>query len=179
MTENSGMRLTLQQAGTLQWRAMVQAVIFGFCALPFAGIGMAGIAAFSHGALYPEGTPGYMTAATLLILFFFLAVGLIFAWLAVANLSFSFRLPGVSVLWYEGAPVKTTFFFRQQANIGAGNSMLTSPKLTGAWLLHDGKKFAVELELFRRIPDQGTFRFHYLLRPGFPGVLTSCLIIGF
>ena len=176
MTENSGMRLTAQQVGTLRWRAKVQAVIFGFCVLPFAGIG---IAAFSRGALYPEGTPWIMTLATLLFLGLSLVVGLIFAWLAVATLSFSFRLPGVSVLWYEGAPVKATFFFRQQANIGAGSSMLTSPKLTGAWLVHDGKKFAVDLELFRRIPDQWTFRFHYILRPGFPGVLTSYQIIGF
>lgn len=179
MTETLGMRLTAQQMGTLRWRAKVQAVIFGFCALPFAGIGLAGIVAFSHGAVYPEGTPWLMTVATLVVLGMFLAAGLILAWLAVATLLFAFRMPDVSVLWYEGAPVKATFFFRQQANMGAGNSMLTSPKLTGAWLLHDGKKFAVDLDLFRRIPDQGAFRFSYIHRPGFPGVLTPCLIIGF
>jgi hypothetical protein len=179
MTGNSGMRLTARQAATLQAQAAVQAVIFGFCVLPFAGLGVAGLAAFFHGAIYPDGTPGFLTAATLLILGLFLAVGLIFAWLAISTLWFAFRMPDVRVLWYEGTPVKATFYFRQQANIGAGSSMLTSPRLSSAWLRHDGKKFAVDLDLFRRIPDQGTFRFRYILRPGFPGVLTPYLIIGF
>ncbi len=179
MTENPGVRITDRQSGTLRWQAKVQVVIFGFLALTFGGIGVAGIAVFCIGAFQHAGMPAPMIAFILVALGLCLAAGLIFAWLSISNLLFAFRISDVSVHWYEGVPDKATFIYRQSANIGSGGSTLTSPRLSGAWLRHDGKKYAVDLDLFKKIPDQGTFRFHYIRRPGFPGVLTPYLVIDF
>ncbi len=173
------MRLTDRQAGTLRWQAKVQFVIFGFLAVTFGGIGIAGIASFCIGAFKHAGMPVPMIAFMLAVLVLCLAAGLVFAWLSVAALLFAIRMPDIAVHCYEGIPDKVTFIYRQSANIGGGGSMLTSPQVTGGWLRHDGRKYAVDLDLFRKIPDQGTCRFHYIRRPGFPGVLSPYLIVDF
>lgn len=173
------MRLTPQQARSLRRMAKAQVVIFGLAALIFGGMCAAGGAAWSAGTVQLHEMPWFATIIVLLLLGVSLAAGLVFGWLAAANVWFIANIPNITVHSYEGVPVKKTFSYRQQTNIGAGGSMLTGSQVTGAWLCHDGKKLAVDLQLFRQIPDTGTFRYDYIHRPGFPGLLTPYLVIDF
>lgn len=179
MTSDTGIPLTPHQVARLKWQAQIQCAVFSVVALMAGAMGLGGLVSFVPAALRSETMPWFMILGVVLALALCLMAGFVFAWLAVANIAFASRINEVMSQWYEGPPVKETSLFRQSANIGAGGSMLTSPQVAGAFLRHDGKRYGVEIDLFRRIPNEGTFRFYYVRRPGFPGVLTPYLIIDF
>ena len=172
-------RLEPGQAANLRRMAFIQSAIFEVLGLSLGGIGVAGVAAVVSGTFQRAGTPPGMLLVLLPGIGLFLFAGLVFIGLSVATLLFAVRVANVAVHAYEGPPIKKTFAYRQSANVGAGGSMLSSSRTSGAWLLHDGRKFAVDLDLFRQIPDQGRFRFHYVRRPGFPGLLVPRLVVAF
>lgn len=159
--------LAPQQARALRRSAFIQTVIFGLLALTLVPLGLGGVIAL----LLKSGSLPLAPLCLLLAVFGgFLALGLPFAWLAPATLAWAMLVDNLRVAWFEDEPFKETFHNR----IGGA-----SHQLAGAWLRHDGLAYAVELTLFRRIPDQGRFRFFYVRRPGFPFVLVPRQVIDF
>jgi hypothetical protein len=175
---NSQGRLSLEQLRSLRRSALVEFFVFSFVFLSLCFVGAFGFYFFALSPK-PADSPFLLFAAMDILFALLFVLGCILGWIAFSMLLFRAKLSEARVLLYEGAPVKRTFTYRQSANLGGGSSMLLSPQIAGAWLEHEKKAYAVDLDLFRRIPDKGFFRFYYISRPGFRFVLPPRRIIAF
>ncbi|MBF0105537.1 MAG: hypothetical protein HQM16_09460 [Deltaproteobacteria bacterium] len=168
--ENTRGELSPTQQRVIGTEMTTQIILFGIFFLSFTPIGVLLASGFPKIlSVFSSGIPLFAKLLVVLVALFstlfFLAAGLGYGWIGLKSIPFRRKISQTKVLWYEGTPIKKVFHYRPSFASGA-TTVYVSPQAFGAWLKHDGIKYAVDLSFLYQIPNEGYYRFYYIRRPG-------------